>query len=314
MHACLTAVLSLAMMSDANARPRKKRSTFQVALQPFSIVRSAVHAVADPIVHNAPRAVARAATAPVRIARTVARAVPVDNPREEDAIAEHDSGDDEDFETDERRAPVERQQASVAQPVEYSEPIRVAYVVPRAKTAAPPRAETVPNDDDSYGSEAAEAEPKEATPQFNRAGSKPMVAGSRAVLRNGIAYAPSQAPQAVKNAIWAANSLQRKPYIWGGGHGSFNDRGYDCSGTVSYALHGAGALASPLPSSEFMRYGKRGRGRWITVYSRRGHTFAVIAGLRLDTTDFRNGGNTGPRWHVDGRDTRGYVARHPAGM
>jgi hypothetical protein len=63
-----------------------------------------------------------------------------------------------------------------------------------------------------------------------------------------------------------------------------------------------------------MRYGERGRGRWITVYSRRGHTFAVIAGLRLDTTDFQNGGNTGPRWHVDGRDTRGYVARHPAGM
>jgi hypothetical protein len=63
-----------------------------------------------------------------------------------------------------------------------------------------------------------------------------------------------------------------------------------------------------------MNYGERGRGRWITVYSRRGHTFAVIAGLRLDTTDFQNGGNTGPRWHADGRDTRGYVARHPAGL
>jgi hypothetical protein len=83
---------------------------------------------------------------------------------------------------------------------------------------------------------------------------------------------------------------------------------------VSFALHGAGALGSPLPSSKFMHYGERGRGRWITIYSRRGHTFAMIAGLRLDTTDFQTGGNTGPRWHGDGRDTRGYVARHPAGM
>lgn len=141
-----------------------------------------------------------------------------------------------------------------------------------------------------------------------------MVSGSRAVLRNGVAYAPSRAPQSVKNAIWAANSLRRKPYVWGGGHGSFYDRGYDCSGTVSFALHGAGALQSPLPSSELMRYGERGRGRWITIYSRPGHTFAVIAGLRLDTTDLGRGGDVGPRWYAYGRDTGGYVARHPAGM
>ena len=277
------------------------------------MVRSAVHAVADPIVHNAPRAVARVATAPVRIARTAARAIPADRPRDEDAVAEHDSDQADDFEADEEESPAERQQVRVAQRVEYDEPIRVAYVAPRARAAAPPRHEPVPTGD-SYDTDADEPESEEPTPQFQTSRSKPIVAGSRAVLRNGIAYAPSHAPQAVKNAIWAANSLQRKPYVWGGGHASFNDRGYDCSGTVSYALHGAGALGSPLPSSELMRYGKRGRGRWITIYSRRGHTFAVIAGLRLDTTDFRNGGNTGPRWHVDGRDTRGYVARHPAGM
>ena len=312
MLVCLVAALFVGMLSDADARPRKKRSTFQVALQPFSLVRSAVHAVADPIVHNAPRAVARVATAPVRIARTAARALPNDQPRDEDAVAEHDSNDVDDFEADAEQSPAERQ-VRVAQAVDYDEPIRVAYVVPRAKAAAPPRHEPMPADDVN-DSEADAAETEESTPQFETSRSKPMVPGSRAVLRNGIAYAPAHAPQAVKNAIWAANSLQRKPYVWGGGHGSFNDRGYDCSGTVSYALHGAGALASPLPSSEFMRYGKRGRGRWITIYSRRGHTFAMIAGLRLDTTDFRNGGNTGPRWHVDGRDTRGYVARHPAGM
>lgn len=141
-----------------------------------------------------------------------------------------------------------------------------------------------------------------------------MVAGKRAVLRGGIAHAPERAPDNVKNAIWAANTLRRKPYIWGGGHGSFHDNGYDCSGSVSYALHGAGVLAAPLPSSDLMRYGERGRGRWITIYSRPGHTFAVIAGLRFDTTDLGRGGDVGPRWYVDGRDTRGFVARHPAGF
>ena len=149
---------------------------------------------------------------------------------------------------------------------------------------------------------------------IERQGERPIVAGKRAVLRGGIAYAPSRAPETVKNAIWAANSLRRKPYVWGGGHGSFNDFGYDCSGSVSYALHGAGVLAAPLPSSELMRYGKRGRGRWITIYSRRGHTFAVIAGLRFDTTDLGRGGDVGPRWYAEERNTRGYVARHPAGL
>ena len=141
-----------------------------------------------------------------------------------------------------------------------------------------------------------------------------MVAGKRAVLRNGVAYAPARAPENVKNAIWAANTLRRKPYVWGGGHGSFHDYGYDCSGSVSYALHGAGLLPAPMPSGDLMRYGERGRGRWITIYSRRGHTFAVIAGLRFDTTDLGRGGDVGPRWYADGRDTRGFVARHPAGF
>jgi cell wall-associated NlpC family hydrolase len=190
-------------------------------------------------------------------------------------------------------------------PIAYVTAMRRADPAPRPQ---PPRAE------EAYDFDEAEPPRRAAMPELEDHGAKPMVTGSRAVLRNGIAYAPSQAPESVKNAIWAANTLRRKPYVWGGGHGSFYDGGYDCSGTVSFALHGAGALSSPLPSSEFMSYGERGRGRWITVYSRRGHTFAVIAGLRLDTTDFQNGGNSGPRWHEDARDTRGYVARHPAGM
>jgi cell wall-associated NlpC family hydrolase len=185
----------------------------------------------------------------------------------------------------------------------HAQAIRVAYYAPRAQPVISPRtdADETSADDDI-----------DTLPRINA--SHPMIAGNRAILRNGIAYAPSQAPQSVKNAMWAVNTLRRKPYVWGGGHGSFNDRGYDCSGTVSFALHYAGLLETPLPSSDFCRYGQRGRGRWITIYSRRGHTFAVIAGLRLDTTDLRYGGDVGPRWYVEGRDIGGFEARHPVGL
>jgi hypothetical protein len=141
---------------------------------------------------------------------------------------------------------------------------------------------------------------------------RPVVPGSRAVLRNGVAYAPAQAPQAVKNAIWAVNTLRGKPYIWGGGHGTFNDRGYDCSGTVSFLLHHAGLLASPTTSRALMNFGEAGAGRWITVYARKGHTFAVVAGLRLDTTGFRE--REGPRWRAEPRSPAGFVARRPRGL
>jgi cell wall-associated NlpC family hydrolase len=182
--------------------------------------------------------------------------------------------------------------------------MRVAYYAPRAQPAPAPRAQAVEQDNGD-----AEIANEPAIVHSNR----PIVEGSRAVLRNGIAYAPSEAPDNIKNAIWAVNSLREKPYVWGGGHGSFDDHGYDCSGTVSFALHYAGLLDAPLPSSDLRHYGRRGRGRWITVYSRDGHTFAIIAGLRLDTTDMRDGDAVGPRWYTEGRDTRGFVARHPAG-
>jgi len=159
-----------------------------------------------------------------------------------------------------------------------------------------------------------ESEEPKIMPQFETSRAHPTVTGSRGVLRNGIAYAPSNAPANVKAAIWAVNTIRHKPYHWGGGHGSFNDSGYDCSGAVSFALHYAGVLSQPLPSSDFLRYGERGRGRWITIYSRRGHTFAMIAGLRLDTTDFPYGGDIGPRWYANGRDTWGFDVRHPVSL
>jgi cell wall-associated NlpC family hydrolase len=145
---------------------------------------------------------------------------------------------------------------------------------------------------------------------------QPTVAGVVAQAVNGIAYAPDQAPEAVKQAIWAANQIVGMPYRLGGGHKlGFTDRAYDCSGTVSFAMHGAGLLAAPRDSSSFMRYGVAGKGQWITVYTNRGHAFAVIAGLRLDTSAAGDpAGGSGPRWRPNLRSTRGYRARHPLGL
>ncbi|MEO5720304.1 MAG: hypothetical protein ABIR71_02395 [Chthoniobacterales bacterium] len=145
----------------------------------------------------------------------------------------------------------------------------------------------------------------------------PVVPGVRATLRGGIALAPAEAPQAVKQVIWAANQLRTKPYRYGGGHRSFHDSGYDCSGTVSYALGAAGIVKSPMSSSDFRKFGARGQGKWITVYARNGHTFAVIAGLRLDTTAWntmRRDRHWAPRWQATPRTPRGFEARHPPGF
>ncbi len=145
----------------------------------------------------------------------------------------------------------------------------------------------------------------------------PVTPGRCAVLRGGVALAPAQAPASVKRAIWAANELRRKPYRYGGGHRSFSDSGYDCSGTVSYALGAAGVVPSPMSSSDFRRFGARGAGQWITVYARNGHTFAVIAGLRLDTTAWntmRFDRHWAPRWQATARTPRGFEVRHPAGL
>jgi len=145
------------------------------------------------------------------------------------------------------------------------------------------------------------------------------------LLPDGSAAAPADAPEAVQKAIWAANRLQDKPYKYGGGHAKVEDNGYDCSGTVSYALIHAGLLGSPLPSGPFTRWGAKGKGAWITVYAHGGHAYAVIAGLRLDTSAYasrtaankkvaRSAFERGPRWRPTSRPSRGFVARHPVGL
>jgi hypothetical protein len=125
------------------------------------------------------------------------------------------------------------------------------------------------------------------------------------------AVAPDAAPPQVRSAIAAANQIVGKPYRYGGGHGSFQDSGYDCSGTVSYALHGAGLLSAPRASSGLATFGAAGAGQWISVYANSGHAYVVIAGLRLDTS---GSGGEGPRWRPEPRSNSGYVVRHPAGL
>jgi peptidoglycan hydrolase CwlO-like protein len=138
----------------------------------------------------------------------------------------------------------------------------------------------------------------------------PLTPGESAqVISESEASAPAAAPDAVKAAISAANSIATTPYIWGGGHGSFESSGYDCSGAVSFALHGGGFLESPLDSTGLETWGEAGPGKWITVYANASHAWMVIAGIAFDTV-----GGPGPRWHDPWVDSpEGFIARHPAG-
>lgn len=142
-------------------------------------------------------------------------------------------------------------------------------------------------------------------------------AGAQATLSDDgrTAIAPASAPPEVKAAIEAANAIAGKPYKYGGGHGRFEDSGYDCSGAVSYVLRAAAGLETPLDSSGLMSYGEPGKGEWITVYAHGSHAYVVmyvvIAGLRFDTS---GRGGKGPRWRTEERSGRGYRVRHPAGL
>ena len=143
---------------------------------------------------------------------------------------------------------------------------------------------------------------------------------AKAKIVNGFAIPPKSAPRRVKRAMEAANNIVGKPYKYGGGHASVEDRGYDCSGSVSYALIHGGLLKSPLDSGSFMSWARKGKGKWISVYANGGHAYAVIAGLRLDTGSRDPNGDrygqapgTGPRWNKTMRDSSGYRIRHPGG-
>ncbi len=128
---------------------------------------------------------------------------------------------------------------------------------------------------------------------------------------DGTAIAPAGAPQQVVELIGAANAIATLPYRYGGGHGSFDDKAYDCSGSVSYALHGADLLDTTLDSTSLMSWGRAGAGQWITVYANKEHTFLAVAGLRFDTSGQRASGS---RWQPMERSTKGFAVRHPDGL
>jgi hypothetical protein len=134
-----------------------------------------------------------------------------------------------------------------------------------------------------------------------------------ASLVDGRAVAPPGAPAAVKQVIAAANHIDGRPYVWGGGHTSWFTRGYDCSGAVSYALHGADLLGVTMVSGQLASWGDSGAGRWITVYANDEHVYMMVAGLRFDTRDDPQG-VSGPRWHMASVDPGKFVARHPAAL
>jgi hypothetical protein len=136
-----------------------------------------------------------------------------------------------------------------------------------------------------------------------------------ATIADGRAVAPPHAPAVVDRVIAFANHIDGRPYVWGGGHGSWSSKGYDCSGAVGFALHGAGLLDHTMVSGEMESWGEGGVGRWITVYANSHHVYMVVAGLRFDTRD-PPPGKSGPRWHADiPRDpSRAFTARHPTGF
>lgn len=189
---------------------------------------------------------------------------------------------------------------------------RAKVVEPIAGTVTATPDETVVTDP---GLTANDAKPREAASsavrgKLSSAGRTPQV-DKAVALDNGVALPPLEAPEAVKQIIEAGNGIARTPYKWGGGHGKWQDTGYDCSGSVSFALAAAGLLSGPLASGPLMSWGEPGKGKWVTIWTNQGHVFLEVAGIRFDTSAAKI---TGSRWINEMRSTDGFVARHPAGL
>jgi peptidoglycan hydrolase-like protein with peptidoglycan-binding domain len=150
------------------------------------------------------------------------------------------------------------------------------------------------------------AAPVEAAPAVSAAPTAAATIGA-----DGLAIAPPGAPAAVVAIIQAGNQIAHKPYLYGGGHDSWQDSGYDCSGSVSFALHGAGLIDTPMSSYDFPGWGQPGPGQWVTVYGMASHAYMVVAGIRFDTSSSKGGGS---RWTTEPRSSAGYTAVHPAGL
>jgi cell wall-associated NlpC family hydrolase len=188
-------------------------------------------------------------------------------------------------------------------------PVPSPLAVPPVLEQAAQRLERAPSRPAAAKVQRKEPEPEPVALPSRTGGDVALVSAD--VLENGIALPPLEAPEEVRRIIEAGNAIARTPYKWGGGHGRWLDTGYDCSGSVSFALASAGLLAGPLDSGRLMSWGSPGPGRWITIWSNPGHVFLVVAGVRFDTSGTRV---TGSRWQASMRSTGGFVARHPAGL
>jgi cell wall-associated NlpC family hydrolase len=207
------------------------------------------------------------------------------------------------------------------------EPVRKPQIAAVKRSELPPlpklRPKVVEPEAGDTGATAAVVEPDpgltDAGPKPTQpasAGASPRKVGRTDItkataLPNGVAIPPLEAPEEVKEIIEAGNIIARSPYLWGGGHGKWLDKGYDCSGSVSFALAAAGLLNGPLASGPLMSWGESGRGKWVTIYANDGHVFMEVAGVLFDTSNARV---TGSRWGNAMRSTSGFVARHPAGL
>jgi hypothetical protein len=171
---------------------------------------------------------------------------------------------------------------------------RVSRADAAALRAAVERGERLPGSEDESDSTTQAAPTEQAT-----------------IGPDGLAIAPASAPAEVQAIIAAGNEIHDKPYKYGGGHGRWNDTGYDCSGSMSYVFHAAGMLDEALDSTGFMSWGEPGKGQWVTTYANSGHSYMIVAGLRFDTSGRADDGS---RWHTDMRSATGYTVRHPAGL
>jgi len=211
-------------------------------------------------------------------------------------------------------APVTARTPSVAYTGPVYEKTASGEVVPYQPPASSGRAGSVTGQASSVtggspvGTLSPSAEPAPSKPEL-------LVPGSTARYVDGLAAAPISAPATVQQIIWTGDEIIGLPYIFGGGHASFSSPGYDCSGTVSFALHGASLLTTPEDSSEFMIWGSHGVGRWVTIFSNAGHAYMTVAGLRLDTSAADDPTNQqGPRWRPLRPANSGFTVRHPLGL
>jgi cell wall-associated NlpC family hydrolase len=205
--------------------------------------------------------------------------------------------------TPKHHAPVTARTSNIAYDGPVYERTEGGQIVPYASTAATARTDKAA--ESSSGGSVTGTTSESTKPEL-------LVPGHTAHIIDGLAAAPMDAPASVKAMIWAGNEIVGLPYIYGGGHASFISPGYDCSGTVSYALHGADLLESPMDSTEFESWGESGIGTWVTIFANGGHAYMTVAGVRLDTSAAEDpSGLQGPRWRPLRQTNEGFVVRHP---